>query len=349
MRMRTRTRRLQFAILEDRCVPSTFAAFDLDTPDGGPFPSDLFTVADSSQLTNRRINLPLPDAASRPSDYADLNVINTLDGFNSQPRLSVPFTGPIDPATVTSRTVLLIKLGDTTDPLDRGGDVVGVNQVVWDVATNTLHVESDELLEQHTRYALVVTRGVRDADGEPVRPSDEFRAFRRGLNFGQANDPDLKEYRKDLLTALRAARRAGVPARDFVTASVFTTMSVTATLEQMRDQIHGDTPAPADFLLGTGGARTVFDLSGMSSITFDRQTSVSGPLSPVSMPLSVVRAIPGAVGTVAFGKYVSPDYQLHPGEYIPAVGTGTGTPVIQQMNEVYFNLFLPAGSAPAGG
>ena len=102
MRTRTRTCRLHLEILEDRCVLSTFAAFDLDTPDRGPFPSDRFTVADASQLTNRRINLPLPDAASRPSDYADVSVINTLDGFNLQPRLSIPFSGPIDVTTVNS-------------------------------------------------------------------------------------------------------------------------------------------------------------------------------------------------------------------------------------------------------
>ena len=211
MRTRTRTCRLHLEILEDRCVPSTFAAFDLDTPDRGPFPSDRFTVADASQLTNRRINLPLPDAASRPSDYADVSVINTLDGFNLQPRLSIPFSGPIDVTTVNSSTVFLIKLGDTTSPEDRGGQIVGINQTVWDVATNTLHVESDELLDQHTRYALIVTRGVHDADGQPVEPSEDFERFRHDLNFGQTDDPALKEYRKDLLECPegRAAGRRG--------------------------------------------------------------------------------------------------------------------------------------------
>ena len=33
-----------------------------------------------------------------------------------------------------------------------------------------------------------------------------------------------------------------------------------------------------------------------------------------------VGAIPGAVGHVAFGSYLSPDYEVHPGEYIPQVG-----------------------------
>ena len=100
MRTRTKTRRLHVEILEDRCMPSTTAAFDLANPDSGPFPSDRFTVADASQLTGRRVDLPLPDRVTRPSDYDDVSVINTLDGFNLQPRLTVAFSGPINVATV---------------------------------------------------------------------------------------------------------------------------------------------------------------------------------------------------------------------------------------------------------
>ena len=58
-------------------------------------------------------------------------------------------------------TVFQISLGDTLDPAQHRGEVVGINQVVWDVATNTLHVKSDALLAQHTRYALIVTNGPR--------------------------------------------------------------------------------------------------------------------------------------------------------------------------------------------
>ena len=141
MRMRSRTCRLNVEVLEDRCTPSTFAAFDLGNPESGPFPSDRFTVADSSQLTGRRVDLPLPDRATRPTDYNDISIINTLDGFNLQPRLSVAFSGPIDVNTVNSNTVFLVKLGDTTSPSDSGGQLIGINQTVWDVATNTLHVD----------------------------------------------------------------------------------------------------------------------------------------------------------------------------------------------------------------
>src|SRR5436309_10882790 len=132
------------------------AIFNLERPSEGPFPSDLFTVADSHHNTRRRVKLPKPDCAARPSDCQDLDVINTLDGFNLQPRLSIPFSGPIDVATVKSRTVFLVRLSHHHS---HGGDPIGINQIVWDPATNTLHAESDELLDQHTRYLLVVTDG----------------------------------------------------------------------------------------------------------------------------------------------------------------------------------------------
>src|SRR5436190_10704123 len=247
------------------------ALFSLDTMAGTPFPSDLFAVADSTQNTGLRVNLPKPDCLARPSDCQDLDVINTLDGFNLQPRLSIPFDGPIDVTTVTSETVFLISLGDTLDPSDQGGHRVGINQVVWDPATNTLHVESDELLDQHTRYALIVTRGVRDLDGDPVEASKAFKQFRHNLNFGHTKDPDLKAYRKALLDALKAAREAGVRRQDVIAASVFTTQSATAILEKIRDQLKADTPDAADFLLGPGRTRTVFPLSNVADITFKRQ------------------------------------------------------------------------------
>jgi hypothetical protein len=348
MRMRNRTCRLNVEILEDRCMPSTFAAFDLANPDSGAFPSDRFTVADASQLTGLRVDLPLPDRAARPSDYDDVSVINTLDGFNLQPRLSIPFSGPIDVNSVSSNDVFLIRLGDTQDPQDRGGQVVGINQVVWDPATNTLHVESDQLLDQHTRYALIVTDGLRDGAGQAVQASPDFERFRHDLNFGQADDPGLKAYRGELIGALAAASQDGVPDKDVITASVFTTQSATAVLEKIRDQVHAATPAPADFLLGPNGERTVFNLNDVSGITWNEQTRVAGPLNPVPVNVNLLGFIPGAVGQIAFGKYVSPNYETAE-QYIPPVGTQTGTPAVQDVNEVFFNLYLPSGPMPTGG
>ena len=74
---------------------NVFAQFDLGAPETGPFPSDIFTVADPTQNTGRRLNHPYPDCTLRPSDCDDLDVINTLDGWGLQTRVSVPFSGDI--------------------------------------------------------------------------------------------------------------------------------------------------------------------------------------------------------------------------------------------------------------
>ena len=307
----------------------TQARFDLSTPQGAPFPSDKFTLAEPNHITGLKVNLPLPDCDARPSDCADLRVVNELDGFNIQPRLSIPFDGPIDPTTVTSSAVFLLKLP--------GGAVVGINQVIYDPATKTAYAESDELLEQHTRYALIVTSGVRDLNGHDVKPSEEFRHFR------QMTDT---QYRDALEEALRVAAR--IARSEIVSASVFTTQSVTAVLEKIRDQFDASTASAANFGLGPAGLRTVFQLNQIRGVTWNRQTGDNPPkFTPSAVGVSRLDAYsPGAVGRIAFGKYSSPDYMVHPGEYIPAIGTLTGTPQVQRTNEVYFNLFLPSTAKP---
>ncbi len=324
------------------------ALFDLGQPTTGPFPSNVFTVPDETHNTGRRVNMPFPDCTVYVTDCQDLAVINTLDGFNLQARLSVPFDGPIDVQTVSSSTVFVVSLGST---LDHGyaprGTVVGIDQTVWDVATNTLHLESAEMLAQHTRFALIVTNGIRDADGDPVQASPEFRRFRQTVHG---------EYKRELLDAIHVARRLGVRERDIVTASVFTTQSATAVLEKIRDQIKAATPEPADFLLGPKGERTVFPFRQVTSILWRQQREVEPPVfNPVNLDLSLFQLYPGSVGQLAFGKYLSPDYEVHtipmirPGEYIPAVGTRTGTPAVQSVNELYFNLVLPSSPRPPEG
>src|SRR5262249_34551168 len=89
------------------------ALFNLDVKAEAPFPTNWFTAPDRTQNTGRRVNLPLPDCKVYVSDCQDVAVLNTLDGFNMQPRLSIPLDGPIDVNSVSSQDVFLINLGDT--------------------------------------------------------------------------------------------------------------------------------------------------------------------------------------------------------------------------------------------
>ncbi|HOX69985.1 MAG TPA: Ig-like domain-containing protein, partial [Burkholderiaceae bacterium] len=267
------------------------------------FPSDRFTVRDWSNITFRRVALPQPDCAVRPSDCADVAVINTLDGFSTQPRITVPFTGDIDPATVNSSTVYLLNLGDTMTM--RGfGHRVGINQVLWDPATKTLAFESDELLQEHSRYVLIVTDGVRDSRGKRIQAARDEDDDDRG-----ARGRGHSEYRRDLRDAMRHGQRG----RDkVVAATLFTTQSTTADLAKISRQIKASTPAPVDFIAGndgTGAVRSVFPTAQVLGIQFNRQTGAAPVFTPGFLPTPALGVVPGAVAQIAYGKFRSPDYQ----------------------------------------
>ena len=294
-----------------------------------PFPSNLLTTPDASQATGLRVDLST--AGCTPSDCADLAVLNTLDGFNVQPRISIPFSAPIDVSTVSSSTVFLV------GPADH---VVGINQIVWEPLTNTLHVESDELLRQDSTYLLVVTNGVHDTNGDAL----DATSFRHDLNFGQTKDAESKAYRKALLNALNGAMAGGAEPSDIAGASLFTTQSITPISEKIRSQLRSSSQPTADFNLGPAASRTVFSRSSMLGVAWGQQRTTGPALTPFGAPLS---AITSAVGTIAFGSYSSPDYETN--QEIPAVGTATGTPAPSGTSQIQFTLFVPSGAAPAGG
>ena len=329
--------------------------FDLSHPAGSPFPSDRFTVRDPRQNTGLRVSLPKPDCTIRVSDCEHIDVLNELDGFNLQPRISVPFTGPIDVNTVSSQSIFLTSLGSPSGSGTPNGRVIGINQIVWDVGTNTLHVEADELLEQHTRYALIITRDLRDAAGDPIDRALPFRDMTRVPDFRDSRDIAVIRYGVDLAIGVaRLVAARVIDAGKIAGVSVFTTQSATSTLEKIRDQIKLGTPEAADFNLGPGGTRTVFPLGGVTAIMFRAHTGTGlvPRFANVTIPFAALKnpegIRPGAVATIAFGKYASPDYRV-PGEFIPQIPTRSGVPVVQQTNQLFFNLFLPSGDKPAGG
>ena len=337
--------------------------FDLSSPVRSPFPSDRFTVPDPNQNTGRRVALPVPtDCVADASECRDVTFLNQLDGFNTIPRISIPFDGPIDVATATSENVFIVSLGDALtesgeeasaywgEPLPRGsiGRMVGINQVVWDPKTQTLHATADEPLDEHSRYALVVTRGVRDEAGRSIEASAAFQRYR--FDLAATPDPELRWYRRALLTAEWAARRAAVLNQDIAVVSLFSTQSATYLLEKVRDQLRaGIIPASADFNIGEGGSRAVFPLGSIASITLNRQVSVGGALSPGAVNMTGLNLAPNAVGRIAFGRFTAADFMVHPGEYIPEVPTRTGIATVQGSNALFFNVTLPTGAAPPGG
>jgi Bacterial virulence factor lipase N-terminal len=334
---------------------ATHPLFNLQSNTQSPFPSDRFTAFDSQQVTGLRVNMPLPNCATRPSDCADLALVNQLDGFNLQPRLSIPFDGAIDVSSVSSQTVFLVKLpgrGLREAEFEHfTPQVIGINQIVWDPASLTLFAESNDHLDEDSNYLLVVTTGVRDAGGNPIAAGDDFADFRHDDNFGQTKDALLKAYRETLKRALSGdvLEQLGLSRKDIAAASVFTTESATATLRSIREQIKAAAPPSVNFNLGAGGAKTVFPVNTVTGLTWNVQALTVGPLVPTSLnaALGALQVFPGSVGTLAFGKFAGQHWQ-NAGVFIPQVPTRNSVPT-QGSEEVFFNLFIPSGPRPTNG
>ena len=347
-------RRLTAAAVLSLCLPAAFAAgvsvrFGSSQPSEAPFPSNRFTAFDGANNTLRRVNLPKPDCSVYVSDCQDIDVVNTLDGFSTQPRITVPFTGDIDPNTVDSSTVFLLSLGDPVSHTNHG-ERVGINQVLWDPATKTLVFQSDQLLREHTRYLIVVTNGVHDAQGAPVE-AGAWRDDESGLSgvLPQGRDLRGRTYRTELRDALRSLKstRAKV-----VAASLFTTQSATTELAKINQSIKATVPAPVDFNIGTAASgasvRALFPLSSLKGITWNDQTGTAPAFTPYALSLAALGVYPNSVSQVAYGRFSSPDYET-PDKYIPPTSTLTGAPQAQGHNDLIVEVFLPSGNKPAGG
>src|SRR3989304_6199568 len=126
--------------------------------------------------------------------------------------------------------------------------------------------------------------------------------------------------------ALAAARRAGVSKHDIAVASVFTTQSITGGMSRISDYVRS-LPAPvADFGLGPGGARTVFSFPSVKAIAFIQHTGVSPPaFTTVNINMNAFAFVPGAVGSIAYGRLASPSF-LRPDATFNVVGTEGGGP-----------------------
>ncbi len=122
---------LFFLVLQTLLTGEVVVQFDPSKPEIGPYPTDFLTVPDSTQLTGRRVNLPLPNCDVQPSLCTQLGIINQLDGFNVQPRLRVRFSGRVDTSTLRKGIffVALDKLTSDEAGLQQPGDTVPINEV----------------------------------------------------------------------------------------------------------------------------------------------------------------------------------------------------------------------------
>jgi pimeloyl-ACP methyl ester carboxylesterase len=288
--------------------------FDPVSPSVGPFPADALTVADPAQLTGLRINLPLPNCQAEPSTCQEIAQVNALDGFSLEPRIRLRFSGAINPETLRSG-VFLVSAGL--------GQIVGINAVMYDPATNTAYAEPDEVLAQQTRYLLVITDAVRDTRGDAVEPDPAFTACAEG---------------RDLYCTTLAVALGGVPLR-LAGASVFTTMSATAWLDKARVALR---QAPLGFQRAK--PKSVFNMADLSGIVYHAQTGIN----PRAFSDTRLSPLPGeAVGRIAFASYRSPIFVGPSPAPMPPTGADLALPA--DSAELVFCAWLPKTPPPPNG
>ena len=107
-------------------------------------PSDTQTVADANQITGRRVNLASPDCAARPSDCNEIHLLNQLDGFDIDPRITVRFNTRIDITKVSRTSLYLHRVGDSST-----AGRIGLRRLVLD--GTLLAGQPEEQLQEATR------------------------------------------------------------------------------------------------------------------------------------------------------------------------------------------------------
>jgi hypothetical protein len=227
--------------------------------------------------------------------------LNKLDGFDIQPRVTVPFTGPIDLNSVNDSNFFITDTASTF--------ASGLRQLTFDPATNTLAGLSDRMLLEGTAYRIHVLSTIHDKTGKAISACGGSctvgfttrNASSSLVHIRQALDLPLTDARN-------AYRQAGFPGAATSTAS----RKASFVQNGVADVFNAATVEPS----------LANPLNGI--VRNDQvSTNPSAPLHSSDVPVLIP---PGAAGYYAFGSYLSPRYQFAstPAHQDNTFGSGDG-------------------------
>jgi hypothetical protein len=183
-----------------------------------PWPNDLFTKADPTTDTGRRLDLPLTgmptNIAGKPIDPTEMN---RNDGF-SPGSLIVTRVPGLDNQAAFAATGL-VPITDPARSFDADQPAVVIDakthkrQMIWseleypdslgkDPSVETLVIHPERNFQEGHRY-IVALRDLRRADGTVIPASDAFKAYRDGTATG-----DRAERYASIFRSLRKAHIA---------------------------------------------------------------------------------------------------------------------------------------------
>ncbi len=218
-----------------------------------PYPTDLYFAGS----TDGTINIQPPNAAE-PNQAA----INALDGFSTTAVIRENFGGALDPSSFTASSVIIVPvvtdnhtkatIGVLGPPLTPGvdytaalGTEAGVGPTVLEITP--LHplmpstcIKNGAFLGANcttgTGYLVLLTRGIKDAQGHAAVPSADFTPCLTALGEGDPTCPSITDATLNAIcqltgAQLQIAQAVGVSPADIVLSFSFTTQSTLDTLE----------------------------------------------------------------------------------------------------------------------
>lgn len=213
-----------------------------------PFPNDYYTVADQGTDTGRRLALaPTATPANVDGVHIDPTEVNRNDGFSPGSAIALQLPGVDLAASGAAPVTDMGRYKDDDAPFVVIDTANGRRHPVWvenDVkAPDDQHrltfVRPASNFKEGHRYVVAV-RKVVDGAGQPIAPSDVFRAYRDNLS----TDVDAVEARRPHMEGLfRTLRRAGIARRHLTIAWDFTVASkdnLSERLLSMRDDAFAD-------------------------------------------------------------------------------------------------------------
>ena len=309
----------------------TTVLFDPATPETGPFPTDFLTVSDLLQKSGVRVDIPVPDCGAQYTACQEAGLAGQLDGFSLRARIHVRFSADVNTSTLPAG-IFLVALDNLTQDepgIYKPGDRIPIDQAIYDPSTHTLYAKPDVVLDQHRRYALVVTDAVKDVAGAPVISDTAFLACLQGGT----------PYCASLAKALGGI--AAAPQK-IVAASVFTTMSATSWLEHARLILDYVPPVPM-----LAQPQSTFRISDLTALVLHDQVGANPP-GFIDLPLPINSPLVAGLDRLIIGSYTSPsflegDQSIRPAPTLPQLEVPVNT------NQVGFNALLPATPQPPAG
>lgn len=218
-----------------------------------PFPSDLMRAEDGSLEI-----LDFPNPTGSPSLQALIDTsLRHVHGFGLQSGSYFTFDGPLDPTSLPSphqtvqddSPVWIVDVDE--EPSHRGerfpAEVRLLDGTHW-MPENSLVVLplNGFPLRDGRRYAVVLTDGLRGADGLPIGPAPDLLEIRDGSPRSD-DSPLVANARAIYQPAADAVESFGLPRRRIRAMAVFTTQAVVPEMEAIREVIHRAAPAAIDW------------------------------------------------------------------------------------------------------